>query len=59
MKALNSLLDDEQFDNYAVTSSMSIANISIFRLMSNIHFATSFVAGEGYFKFKGQEIYRK
>jgi hypothetical protein len=59
MKTLNSLLEDEQFDTFAITSAMNIGNISAIRLASDIQFVTPFVAGEGYFKFYGREIYRR
>jgi hypothetical protein len=59
MKALNSLLEDEGFDTYEVTSAMKISTISVARLAENIKFKSPFVAGEGYFKFQGEELFRK
>lgn len=59
MKALNSLLEDEQFDTYEVTSNMKISNISAIRLASCFNFRSGFLAGEGMFKLTGEEVMRK
>ena len=45
MKALNSLLEDEQLDTYEVASSMKIAQISAIRLSAIINLRSSFLAG--------------
>jgi hypothetical protein len=45
MKALNSLLEDEQLDTYEVASSMKIAQISAIRLSTIINIRSSFLAG--------------
>lgn len=59
MKALNSLLEDEQFDTYEVASNMKISNISAIRLASCFNFRSGFLAGEGMFKLSGEEVMRK
>lgn len=59
MKALNSLLEDEQFDTYEVTSNMKIASISAIRLAACFNFRSGFVAGEGMFRLTGEEVVRK
>ncbi len=59
MKALNSLLQDQHFDTYQAPSSLKIANISSLRIAQKVKFKTPFIAGEGYFKFAGQQIFRK
>jgi hypothetical protein len=59
MKALNSLLEDEQFDTYEVTSAMKISNFSAIRLAACLNFRSAFIAGEGFYKFNGEEVFRK
>ncbi len=57
-KALNSILEDEELDTYEV-SSVKIEHISVIRISLLLRFRCLFVAGEGYYKFQGEEIYRK
>lgn len=58
MKALNSLLADEGFDTYEVTS-LKIDHINALRIAIDTCFKGLFVAGEGYFKFAGEEVFRE
>ncbi len=57
-KALNSILEDEELDTYEV-SSVKIEHIEAIRLSLQLRFRCLFVAGEGYFKFQGEEVFRK
>jgi hypothetical protein len=59
MKALNSLLEDEQLDTYEVASTMRIAQITAIRLAVQLNFRSSFLAGEGCFRLNGEEVLRK
>jgi hypothetical protein len=59
MKALNSLLEDEQFDTYEVASTMKIAQIAAIRLAATVNLRSPFLAGEGSFKLSGEEVLRR
>jgi hypothetical protein len=58
MRALNSLLQDEEFDTYEASPSAKIANISAFRMALQSPFKVPFIAGEGYFRLIGEEVVR-
>lgn len=59
MKALNSLLEDENLDTYEVASAMKITNISAIRLAATINLRSPFLAGEGCFRLSGEELMRR
>jgi hypothetical protein len=56
MKALNSILQDEDYDTYEVSPTIKFSKISALRLGIDTHFKVPFLAGDGYIKFNGEEI---
>lgn len=55
---LNILLQDEALDTFEIHREMKIGEITLMRLMLNSAFRNSFVAGDGHFRFRGEETYR-
>lgn len=58
MRALNSLLQDEEFDTYEASPAARIGNISALRMALQSAFRVPFLAGEGYFRVVGEEVAR-
>jgi hypothetical protein len=56
MKALNSILQDEDYDTYEVSPTIKFSKISALRLGIDTPFKVPFLAGDGFIKFNGEEL---